>query len=113
MHRYLTLLGVVVIVFSVAGGSIELASSYSEYRARFHVSGEADANPLTVMDEARWQAARLIGGGVIAGGLIAGSMLMGLAWIGRTAEQLRDSLGEAATEDGNAHSTSGKRTDSE
>ncbi len=56
-----------------------------------------EGNPLTVMDEVRWQVARLVGGAVIAGGLIAGSMLMGLAWIGRTMEQVRDVLeGELA-----------------
>jgi hypothetical protein len=112
MHRYLMLLGVAVIVFSVAGGSIEIASSYGEYRGRFQVSGAADANPLSVLDEARWQAARLIGGGVIAGGLIAGSILMGLAWIGKTAEQLRDLLGGTSKEKRNAHSALGKHTDS-
>jgi hypothetical protein len=44
------------------------------------------------MDEARWQVARLVGAAVIAGGLISGSMLMGLAWIGKTMEQVRDAL---------------------
>jgi hypothetical protein len=63
MYRYLMLLGIVTIVFSVVGGCIEIANSYSEYQGRLHVSGVADKNPLTVMDEARWQVARLIGGG--------------------------------------------------
>jgi hypothetical protein len=94
MYRYLTLLGIVVIVFSVAGGSIEISTRYNEYQSQLHVSGVPGSNPLTVLDEARWQAVRLIGGGVIAGGLIAGSMLMGLAWIGKTIEQVRDALGE-------------------
>jgi hypothetical protein len=94
MSRYLMLLGVVIIVFSVAGGSIEISSSYNDYQSRLHVSGVPGSNPLTVLDEARWQFARLIGGAVIAGGLISGSMLMGLAWIGSTIEQVRDALSE-------------------
>ena len=104
MHRYLTLLGVVIIVFSVAGGVIQISNSYNEYQGLLHVSGTPGSNPLTVLDEARWQAARLIGGGVIAGGIIAGSMLMGLAWSGKTLEQVRDALardiGEAAPQPG-------------
>ena len=92
MYRYLTLLGVVIIVFSVAGGTIQISNSYNEHQSLLHVSGVSGSNPLSVLDEARWQAARLIGGGVIAGGVIAGSMLMALAWIGKTLEQVRDVL---------------------
>jgi hypothetical protein len=92
------LLGIVIIVFSVAGGSIELSNSYKEYQTHMQANG-GEGNPLTVMDEVRWQVARLVGGAVIAGGLISGSMLMGLAWIGRTMEQVRDALeGELAPE---------------
>jgi hypothetical protein len=94
MYRYLTLLGVVIIVFGVAGGSIEISTSYNDYQSHLHVSGMPGSNPLTVLDEARWQAARLIGGFVVAGSLIAGSMLMGLAWIGKTIEEVRDALAE-------------------
>jgi len=100
MYHYLMMLGVATIVFSVASGSVEIANSYSEYQGHLHVSGIADTNPLTVVDEARWQAARLIGGGVIAGGLIAGSVLMGLAWIGKSLEQVRDILADGATKPG-------------
>jgi len=99
MYRYLTLLGVVIIVFSVVGGAIEISTSYNEYQSLLHVSGAPGSNPLTVLDEARWQAARLIGGGVIAGGVIAGSILMGLAWIGKTIEEVRDALGADLGED--------------
>src|SRR5437899_2771692 len=99
MYRYLTLLGVVVIVFSVVGGAIEISTSYNEYQGLLHVSGAPGSNPLTVLDEARWQAARLIGCGVIAGGVIAGSILMGLAWIGKTIEEVRDALVPDLAED--------------
>ena len=92
MSRYLTLLGVVIIAFGVAGGSIQISNSYNEYQSRLHVSGDPGSSPLTVLDEARWQAARLVGGGVIAGSLIAGSILMGLGWIGKTMEQIREAL---------------------
>jgi len=90
MYRYLIVLGVATIVFSIAGGSIEIANSYNTYQSHLHLSGAAESNPLTVLDEAQWQLARLIGGAVIAGGVIAGSMLMGLAWIGKTGEEIRE-----------------------
>jgi hypothetical protein len=92
MNRYLMLLGIAIVVFSLAGGSIELSSSYNEYQSHIHAAGGATGTPLTALDEARWQVTRLVGGGIIAGGAIAGSMLMGLAWIGRTMEQVRDAL---------------------
>ena len=91
MNRYLLVLGVAVIVFSIAGGSLEIANSYSKYQGHLRISGIADANALSLLDEAEWQFARLVGGAVIMGGLISGSILMGLAWIGRTLEELRDS----------------------
>lgn len=97
MNRYLMLLGIVVIVFSVAGGSIELSASYNEYRSHVQALGGVTGTPLTAVDEVKWQLARLVGGAVIAGGLISGSMLMALAWIGKTMEQVRDALaGELA-----------------
>ena len=96
MHRYLMLLGIVIIVFSVASGSIEVSTSYNEYQAHVQAGG-GPGNALTIEDELKWQFARLVGGAVIVGGLIAGSVLMGLAWIGRTMEQVRDALeGELA-----------------
>lgn len=98
MNRYLTLLGVAIIVFSIAGGSIELSNSYNQYQSHFRVSGTPGTNPLTMLDEAQWQLARLVGGGIIMGGLISGSMLMALGWIGRILEQLRDALAEELRE---------------
>lgn len=91
MNRYLMLLGIVIVVFSVVVGSVELSSSYREYQTHLRAGG-GEGSPMTVMDEVRWQVARLVGAAVIAGGLISGSMLMGLAWIGKTMEQVRDAL---------------------
>lgn len=98
MSRYLMLLGVAIIAFSIAGGSIEISGSYNEYQTHLRVSGTPGTNPLTVLDDARWQFARLIGGGIIMGGLISGSMLMALGWIGRTMEEVRDALSNELAE---------------
>lgn len=92
MHRYLMLLGVAVLAFSLAGGSVELSSAYNEYRSRIQATGGVTGTPFTAFDEVRWQLARLIGGAIISIGVIFGSILMGLAWIGRTIEQMRDAL---------------------
>jgi hypothetical protein len=89
MNRYLMLLGVAIIVFSIAGGSLQLGNSYNQYQSHIQISGAPGTNPLSVLDEAQWQFARLVGGGIIMGGLISGSILMALAWIGRTLEELR------------------------
>ena len=97
MSRYLILLGIVIVVFSVVVGSIELSSSYREYQTHLRAGG-GEGSPMTVMDVVKWQVARLVGAAVIAGGLISGSMLMGLGWIGKTLEEVRDALeGELAS----------------
>ncbi|MBZ5614711.1 MAG: hypothetical protein LAO23_11940 [Acidobacteriia bacterium] len=97
MSRYLMLLGIVIVVFCVVVGSIELSSSYREYQTHIQAGG-GEGNPMTVMDVVKWQVARLVGAAVIAGGLISGSMLMGLGWIGKTLEEVRDALeGELAS----------------
>ena len=98
MNRYLMLLGVALIVFSVAGGSIEILNGLNQYQNRLHVSGTPGTNPLSVLDEAQWQFARLVGGGIIAGGVVGGSLLMGLAWIGGTLELIRDALSATRTQ---------------
>jgi len=99
MRRYLTILGIAIIAFGLAGGSIAISSAYNVYRSQLHVSGDPASNPLTVLDEAKWQAARLIGGGIIVSSFIAGSLLVGLGWIGATLEQIREALsGEPASE---------------
>lgn len=97
MSRYLMLLGIVIVVFCVVVGSIELSSSYREYQTHIQAGG-GEGNPMTVMDVVKWEVARLVGAAVIAGGLISGSMLMGLGWIGKTLEEVRDALeGELAS----------------
>src|SRR5947207_793791 len=98
MSRYLLLLGVVVIVFSIGAGSIEISSAYNNYQSRLHVSGIPGSNPLTVIDEAQWQAARLVGSILIFAGVISGSMLMGLGWIGKTLEQIREVFAQELAE---------------
>lgn len=95
MNRYLMLLGVVIIVFSIAGGSLEIANGYNQYQSHVQVSGPPGTSPLNVFDEVQWQFARLVGVGIIMGGLVSGSILMGLSWIGRILEQLRDLLVQA------------------
>lgn len=97
MSRYLMLLGIVIVVFCVVVGSIELSSSYREYQTHLQAGG-GQGSPMTVMDVVKWQVARLVGAAVIGGGLISGSVLMGLGWIGKTLEEVRDALqGELAS----------------
>lgn len=102
MNRYLMLLGVAIIVFSIAGGSLEIANSYNQYQSHVHVSGVADTNPMSVLDEVQWQFARLVGGGIIMGGLISGSILMALGWIGRVLEEVRAVVAGITTTPANA-----------
>jgi hypothetical protein len=111
MSRYLTILGVAIIVFSVAGGSLELSASYNEYQTRVRVSGNVTIAPLTVMDEAKWQVARIVGGAIIAGGVIAGSALLGLGSICGTLEQIRDLLGSEVVEISNGSTEAAKAGD--
>lgn len=111
MSRYLTILGVAIIVFSVAGGCLELSASYNEYQTRVRVSGNVTIGPLTVMDEAKWQVARILGGAIIAGGVIAGSALLGLGSICGTLEQIRDLLGSEVVEISNGSTEAAKAGD--
>lgn len=92
MRRYLMLLGVAIVTISVLGGALQLSASYDTYHSHLQAAGSAAGTPVTALDEARWQVAQILGGGIIAGGAIAGSILMGLAWIGQTMEHLRDAL---------------------
>lgn len=93
MHRYLMLLGVAIVTISVFGGALQLSTSYNTYYSHLQAAGSAAGTSVTVLDEARWQVAQILGVGIIAGGTIAGSILMGLSWIGHTMEHLRDALG--------------------
>ena len=97
MNRFLMLLGVATVAFSIAGGALEIANGYNQYQSHLQISGAPGTSPPSVLDEVQWQLARLVGGGIIMGGLISGSILMGLSWIGTILEQLRDSLAENTT----------------
>ena len=97
MNRFLMLLGVAIVVFSIAGGALEIANGYSQYQSHLQISGAPGTSAPSVLDEVQWQLARLVGAGIIMGGLIFGSILMGLSWIGTILEQLRDSLAENTT----------------
>lgn len=92
MKRYLTALGVAIMTFGVAGGTIAILGAYNNYSSQLHVSGDPASNPLTMLGEAKWEAARLIGGAVITGSVIAGSVLLGLGWIGGTLERILNQL---------------------
>ena len=92
MSRYLIILGVAIIAFGIAGGTIAIMSAYDTYQTQLHVSGDPASNPLTFLGEAKWEAARLVGGATIVAGLVAGSILMGLGWIGAVLEQMQQRL---------------------
>jgi hypothetical protein len=92
MHRYLIVLGAIVVTVSVIGGAIFLSGSYDEYQRRLHALNAPAGASVTLMDEAKWQFAKIIGTGTLAGGVILGSMLMGLGWIGKVLEEIRDSM---------------------
>jgi len=90
MKGYLIVLGVVVVTLSIIGGAIYLSGSYEEYQRRLQASGAPAGSPVTLMDQAKWQFATVVGTTLIAGGVILGSLLMGLGWIGKTLEEIRD-----------------------
>lgn len=92
MKGYLIALGVGIIAVSIIGGAIYLSASYDEYQSRLHALGAPPGAPVVMFDEAKWQFARILGGGIIFGGLISGSLLMGLGWIGNTLEEVRNTL---------------------
>lgn len=93
MKGYLMLMGVAILVISVVGGSLYLSGSYNTYQTRLHELGAQPGSAVTFYDQAKWQFAQVLGGGIICGGLIFGAILMGLGWIGKTLEQVRDLLG--------------------
>ena len=98
MKGYLIALGVAIIAMSIIGGAFYLSGSYDAYQSRLHALGVSPGTPLTMFDEAKWQFARILGGGIIFGGLIAGSLLIGLGWIGNTLEEVRAALANELAE---------------
>ena len=92
MKGYLIVLGAIVVSVSVIGGAIYLSGSYDEYQRRLHALNAPPGASMTVLDEAKWQVARIIGIAGLAGGVILGSMLMGIGWMGKTLEEIRDAV---------------------
>lgn len=92
MKRYLIVLGAIVITLSILGGAIYLSGSYEEYQRRLQALGAPPGSPMTIMDQAKWQFAKVVGTAILAGGVILGSVLMGLGWIGKTLEEIRDAM---------------------
>ena len=97
MKGYLITLGAAIIAISIIGGAIYLSLSYDEYQGRLHALGAGPDAPITLYEVAKWQVARILGGGIIFWGWIWGSFLMGLGWIGKTLEEIRDALASELT----------------
>ncbi len=98
MKGYLIALGAAIIAISIIGGAIYLSVSYDEYQGRLHALGAGPDAPITLYEVAKWQFAKILGGGIIFGGWIWGSLLMGMGWIGKTLEEIREGLGSELTE---------------
>ena len=81
-----------MITLSIVGGAVYLSGSHEEYQRRLQALGAPAGSPMTMMDQAKWQFAKVVGTAVLAGGVILGSMLMGLGWIGKTLEEIRDAM---------------------
>lgn len=98
MKGYLITFGVALIAISLMGGLLYLSSSYDEYQTRLHAVGVGPDAPIMMYDVAKWQFAKILGGGIISGGWIFGSLLMGLGWIGKTLEEIRETMGNELVE---------------
>jgi hypothetical protein len=92
MKGHLIVLGAIVITLSILGGAVYLSGSYEEYQQRLQALGAPAGSPMTLMDQAKWQFAKVVGTAILAGGVILGSVLMGLGWIGKTLEEIRDAM---------------------
>ncbi len=99
MKQYLMLLGVVIMVMGVVGGSLYLSASYNDYQGRLHALGAAPGAPITMFDDAKWGFSRVLGTATIFGSVIWGSLLMGVGWVGKTLEEIRDALTGGLAED--------------
>ena len=98
MRGYLIMFGVAIMAISIVGGALYLSASYNEYQSRLHALGAAPDAPIAIFDVAKWQFAKILGGGIISGGWILGSLLLGLGWIGKTLEEIRETLGNELAE---------------
>ena len=93
MKAYLVTFGVATIAISIIGGVLYLSSNYDEYQSRLHAFGASPDAPIMMYDVAKWQLAKILGGAIIFGGWIFGSLLMGLGWMGKTLEEIRETMG--------------------
>jgi hypothetical protein len=98
MRKYLIVLGAIVVTVSIVGGGLYLSASYDDYQRRLQALAAPAGSPLTMMDLVKWQFARVVGTAMLVGGVILGSVLMGLGWIGKTLEEIRDTLASEPAE---------------
>jgi len=68
MKGYLLTFGVATIAISIIGGALCLSSGYDEYQGRLHALGVAPDAPIVMYDLAKWQFAKILGGGIISYG---------------------------------------------
>ena len=92
MKGYLIVLGALIVTMSLVGGALYLSGSYEQYQRRLQEVGAPAGSSMTVVDLAKWEFAKLVGGGILFGGLVLGSLLIGLGWIGKTLEEIRDAI---------------------
>lgn len=92
MKSYLIVLGALVVSVSLIGGAIFLSGNYDQYQRRLQAMNAPAGSPLTVVDEAKWQFAKIVGTGGLVGGIVLGSILMGIGWMGKTLEEIRDAM---------------------
>ena len=92
MKGYLIVLGALIVTLSIIGGALYLSGSYEQYQRRLQAVGTPAGSSMTVVDLAKWEFAKLVGGGILFGGLVLGSLLIGLGWIGKTLEEIRDAI---------------------
>lgn len=92
MKSYLIVLGALVVTLSIIGGAIYLSESYDQYQRRLQALNAPAGSPYTMVDEAKWQFAKVVGTGGLVAGVILGSLLMGVGWMGKTLEDIRDSM---------------------
>jgi len=92
MKSYLVVLGAIVVTVSVIGGAIFLSGSYDAYQRRMQALNAPAGSAMTLLDEAKWQFAKIIGTVALAGGVTLGSILMGIGWMGGTLPEIRDAV---------------------
>ena len=92
MKAYLTVLGVIVVTLSIIGGAIFLSGSYEQYQRNVQAMHAPAGSSMTLMDEVKWQFAKIVGTAGLVAGVVLGSLLMGMGWIGKTLEDIREAM---------------------